>query len=130
MTEITEEKELERNYLPIENYIFDWNMMLYSENENESEIDWNKLIYNDEQLLEFELKKNEKKMKPEFYEYLFKKSNERSEMEKFYLRESGFDIYDYDSEESDAVIKEEERIKRFIIKPNFEEEPSVSLSGR
>ena len=65
-------------------------------------------------------------MKPEFYEYLFKRASERTEMEKFYLRQSGFDAYDNDSDED----VEEEKIKRFIVKPKFEEEPSISLSGR
>jgi len=121
MTEINEENqniikekeegefELEKNYLPVTNYKFDWNMMLYGEDEEESVIDWNKLIYGEDQLLEFDLKKNERLMRPEFYEYMFKRASERSEIEKFYLKQSGFG-----EDESDEDV-EETKIKRFII---------------
>lgn len=124
MTEINEENqniikekeegefELERKYLPVENYKFDWNMMLYGEEEEESVIDWNKLIYGEDQLLEFDLKKNENLMRPEFYEYMFKKASERTEVEKFYLKQSGFCAYENESDED----LEETKIKRFIVK--------------
>jgi len=120
------EIELERNYLPIENYVFDWNMMLYSEDENKFEIDWNKLVYNEDQLLEFDLKKNEKLMRPEYYQYMFQRASERSEIEKFYLKQSGFCAYENESDED----VEEAKIKRFIVEPRFEEEPCVSLLSR
>ena len=93
------EIELERNYLPIENYKFDWNMMLYGEDEKGFELDWNKLVYNEDQLLDFDLKKNERLMKPEYYEYLFRRASERTEQEKFYLKQSGFCAYENDSDE-------------------------------
>ena len=129
--DIVEEKqdgeiELERKYLPVTNYKFDWNMMLYGEEEEESVIDWNKLIYGEDQLLEFDLKKNEMLMRPEFYEYMFKRASERSEVEKFYLKQSGF--CSESDEEAEEV--EETKIKRFIVKPQFEEEPCVSLLTR
>jgi hypothetical protein len=115
-----EEKQMEepeRHYLPLDNFKFDWSMMLPDqENENDGVLDWNKLIYGPDQCLEFDLKKNEKLMRPEFYGYLFKKASERSEMEKFYLKQSGFCAYEEESDEDmlDA-IREEQKIKRFIV---------------
>ena len=103
--------EPERNYLPIENFCFDWNMMLYGDHEEGFQIDWNKLIYNDEQLLEFKLKKDEKLLRPEHYEYLFKRNSERSEIEKYFLRQSGFCAYDNDSDEEMDVVRE----RRLVI---------------
>lgn len=108
------EIQLERNYLPIENYVFDWNMMIYGEEEKEFEIDWNKLVYNEDQLLEFDLKKNEKLMRPEYYQYMFQRASERSEIEKFYLKQSGFSSFG-DENDSDEDV-EETKIKRFIVK--------------
>lgn len=105
-------EEPERHYLPIENYKFDWSMMLPDAEDEESNIDWNKLIYGADQCLEFDLKKNEKLMRPEYYGYLFQRASERSEMEKFYLRQSGFCAYE---EESDEDVAEEKIIKRFVI---------------
>jgi len=122
------EIELERNYLPIENYVFDWNMMIYGEDENKFEIDWNKLVYNEDQLLEFDLKKNEKLMRPEYYQYMFQRASERTEIEKFYLMQSGFSSFG-DENDSDEDV-EETKIKRFIVEPRFEEEPCVSLLSR
>jgi len=122
------EIELERNYLPIENYVFDWNMMIYGEDKKEFEIDWNKLIYNEDQLLEFDLKKNEKLMRPEYYQYMFQRASERTEIEKFYLMQSGFSSFG-DENDSDEDV-EETKIKRFIVEPRFEEEPCVSLLSR
>jgi hypothetical protein len=91
MLDIKEQEEPERHYLPTTNFLFDWNKMLYGEEEESGiEIDWNKLIYNEEQMIEFDLKKNEKIMRPEHYEYLFKPPSQRSDMEKFFLQQSGF----------------------------------------
>lgn len=122
------EIELERNYLPIENYVFDWNMMLYCDEEKEPVIDWNKLVYNEDQLLEFDLKKNEKLMRPEYYQYMFQRASERSEIEKFYLKQSGFSSFGDENDSNEDV--EETKIKRFIVEPRFEEEPCVSLLSR
>lgn len=106
--------EPERNYLPTENYNFNWNMLLGSAIDDKGDnIDWNKLVYNEEQLLEFDLKKQERLLRPESYDYIFKKASERTELEKFYLRQSGFCAYDEDSDED----CEEQRIKRFVIDP-------------
>ena len=102
--------EPERNYLPIENFKLDWNMMLYGADENGDEIDWNKLVYNDDQLLEFNLQKQEKILRPEYYEYLFKKNSERSELEKYFLRQSGFGAYDDDSDEELEINRVEKRL--------------------
>lgn len=115
--------EPERHYLPAENYHFDWNGLLGSSiDENGDIIDWNKLIYNEEQLLEFDLKKQERALRPESYDYMFKKASERTELEKFYLRQSGFCAYDEDSDED----CEEQRIKRFIIDPISFKEKEVT----
>ena len=112
--------ELERHYLPIENFNFDWNMILYGEDEENEVIDWNKLIYGQDQMLEFDLQKNEKLMRPEFYDYMFRRASERTEIEKFYLKQSGFDAYDDDSQEEIEMQKTveaeaSEKIRRFII---------------
>jgi len=114
--------ELERHYLPATNYNIDWNMLLYGQEEETGfQIDWNKLIYNEDQLLEFELKRQERMLRPEHYEYLFSAPAQRSEMEKFFLSQSGFSI-DEDEEEEE---NENELIKRFVIAPSMQiEDPS------
>ena len=106
--------EPERHYLPIENFNFDWNMILYGEDEENEVIDWNKLIYGQDQMLEFDLQKNEKLMRPEFYDYMFRRASERTEIEKFYLKQSGFDAYDDDSQE-EIEAEASEKIRRFIV---------------
>lgn len=112
--------EPERHYLPIDNFKFNWNMMLYGEDETNCEIDWNKLIYGEDQMLEFDLKKNEKIMRPEYYDYMFRRSTDRTDIEKYFLRQSGFDAYDDDSQEELEAHKEiegeaTEKIRRFVI---------------
>ena len=115
--------ELERHYLPVTNYNLDWNMLLYGQDEETGfEIDWNKLIYNEDQLLEFELKRQERKLRPEFYEYLFSAPAQRSDMEKFFLAQSGFCIEEGEDEEEEI---NDIPIKRFVIDPSLQiEDPS------
>lgn len=126
MLDIKEQEEPERHYLPVTNFHFDWNMMLYSQEQEEGfELDWNKLIYGEDQMLEFDLKKNEKLMRPEHYEYLFKPPSQRTEIEKFFLKQSGFC-----NEEEDADIEELESQEalpiRFVIAPEMHGEETIS----
>jgi tRNA splicing endonuclease len=116
--------EPERHYLPLENYILDWNMLLYGEEEESGfQIDWNKLIYNEEQLLDFSLRQQEKMLRPEHYEYLFSAPAQRSEMEKFFLTQSGFCIDEEEDAEEDEI--NDIPIKRLVIDPALEiEDPS------
>lgn len=110
--------ELERHYLPATNYNIDWNMLLYGQEEETGfQIDWNKLVYNEEQLLEFDLKRQEKLLRPEFYGYLFSAPAQRSEMEKFFLSQSGFSIEEDDVEDDPTDIP----IKRLVIAPPVED---------
>jgi hypothetical protein len=105
--------EPERNYLPVTNFYFDWNMAMYTDEIEEApgfKLDWNKLIYNEEQISQFSLQKEEKMMRPEFYEYLFKKPTHRSDMEKFFLQQSGFCNDDCPDEEQE----DEQIIKRLV----------------
>jgi len=100
--------ELERNYLSIKEQLawkMDWNMLLYSE-EDESgfEIDWNKLIYNEEQLVEFNLQKKEKLVQPDKYEYLFNNPSERTPIEIFYLKQAGYAVEEVECEEDNETI--------------------------
>lgn len=122
MLEIKEQEEPERHYLPMTNWKFDWNMMLYGEDEETGfQLDWNKLIYGEEQMLDFDLKKNEKLMRPEHYEYLFKPPSQRSEMEKFFLKQSGF-CNDEDLEEPEEPEDQGAQGAvpiRFIISPEL-----------
>jgi hypothetical protein len=106
-------QEPERRYIPISQFKIDWSMMLYdSVDEKEETIDWNKMVYGEQQLAQFDLQKSEKTMKPEFYEYLFRKPSERTEQEKYFLGQSGFDAEDDESED-----EEEKLIKRLVIGP-------------
>jgi hypothetical protein len=114
----------ERHYLPLENYILDWNMLLYGEEEETGfQIDWNKLVYNEDQLLEFTLRQQEKMLRPEHYGYLFSAPAQRSEMEKFFLTQSGFCI-DEDVEEEEDEINDIP-IKRLVLDPSLQiEDPA------
>ena len=113
MSELNNDLDLEpeRHYLPTSQFKIDWNMLLYDGvDEKDIVVDSNKLIYGKEQLAQFNLQKSEKAMKPEFYEYLFRKPNERTEQEKYILSQSGFDAEDNDSDN-----EEEKLMKRFVI---------------
>jgi hypothetical protein len=105
--------EPERHYLPIDNFKFDWNMMLYGEDETNNEIDWNKLVYGEDQMLEFDLKKNEKIMRPEYYNYMFRKSSEITDLEKYFLKQSGFE-YELEVHKEIETV-EIEKMRRFVI---------------
>ena len=109
--------ELERHYKPLTSCSIDYNMLFYGQEENGSAIDWNKLIYNEEQLQEFTLRKQEKIFRPEFYEYLFSAPAERTEMEKFFLTQSGFSIDENEDEDEDEEM--EQPIRRFVIDPSL-----------
>ena len=118
--------EPERHYKPLSSCSIDWNMFNYSEPEEAScVVDWNKMVYNDEQLEEFYLRKQEKMFRPEFYEYLFSAPRDKTEMEKFFLIQSGFCI---DEEEDDWNDINDIPIKRLVIDPtlhrNVVEDPS------
>jgi len=109
-------QEPKRHYLNFENFKLDWSMLLPDAEEEENVIDWNKLMYGEDQCLEFDLKKNERLMRPESYDYMFRRASDRTDMEKFFLKQSGFCAYDNDSEEElEEEKKEELKIKRFVI---------------
>lgn len=113
-----ESYEPERNYLSAQDqskWKLDWNMLLYQpEVENGFKIDWNKLVYNDDQMSEFNLQKQEKMIQPDKYEYLFENPTERSAMELYYLKMAGYDIAEFDNQDS-AQNNDEAIIKRLII---------------
>jgi hypothetical protein len=108
--------EPERHYKPLDSFILDWNKLLFVQDDNGVELDWNKLIYNDEQLLELTLKQQERFLRPEHYEFLFSAPSQRTDMEKFFLSQSGFCI----DEEDDFYEGEEEMIKRLVIDPSMQ----------
>jgi hypothetical protein len=106
--------ELERNYLSVKEqatWKMDWNMLLYSE-EDESgfKLDWNKLIYNEEQLEEFNLQRQEKIVQPDKYEYLFENPTHRTPMELFYLKQAGYAVEELECEEDNVTI-----VKKLIV---------------
>ena len=80
----------------------DWNMLLYTEKQDDGfELDWNKLIYNEEQLEEFHLDKLERRVRNDFMESLMKAPCERTAMEIFYLKEAGFTVEEEENKAAD-----------------------------
>lgn len=93
-----------RHYTAVsKNFKLDWNMLLYTPDEDESAVifDWNKLVYDEEQLQEFHLQQKERFVRPNLLEYLTKPIQERTEMERFFLAEAGFSCDD-EKDETDA----------------------------
>jgi hypothetical protein len=82
----------------------DWDMLNYTVAEKPYEMDWNKLIYGNEQMLEFLLNKEEERMPSVYYNYLFKKPKMRGDMEKHFLRERGIEIIDDESDDDETVL--------------------------
>ena len=85
------EFEPEPYSIPNPYFRFDINMLNYStEDDNGFTLDWNKLVYNDDQITDFVKEKNHKDIKPEAYDYLF--NPEPSEWEKAILKEKGVQV--------------------------------------
>jgi hypothetical protein len=110
MSELIVKDDTEKEYLPIRNFKLDLSMMEYGVAEKLYELDWNKLTYGTPQMLDFLLNKEEERLPCRYYNYLFQKPCRRSDMEKHFLKEKGFQIGN--GEESD---EEDELDKRLTI---------------
>ena len=102
--EVNEEvKETERHYLHESQFKLDWSMLLYTPEQEDEDtvIDWNKLVYNEEQYQEFVEKKRRQVFRTEMIDFLYKPFHERTDEEKFFLKEAGYCIY---SEEGDGEL--------------------------
>lgn len=104
-----------RHYTPLTaGFMLDWNKLLYSvEDEEQCPLDWNRLIYNEEQIEEFNRQKKEKLVRPNMFEFMTTLPSERTEMEKFFLKEAGYAIDDEECEndlEYDKLVEERDRL--------------------
>lgn len=104
-----------RHYAPLSTgFMLDWNKLLYSVEEEEGfQLDWNRLIYNEEQIEEFNRQKKEKLVRPNLFEFMTTVPSERTEMEKYFLREAGYamdeELDEYDLE-YDRLVEEREQL--------------------
>ena len=99
---IEPEFEPEPYSVPNPYFKFDINMLNYAiEDDNEFQLDWNKLVYNDDQINNFVKEKNNKIMTIESYDYLF--NPEPSEWEKNILKEKGVIVPEY-REKKDIIL--------------------------
>lgn len=107
MSEMTEIVEYEKEYFSSRNFQLDLSMMDYGVATKSFDLDWNKLRYGNEQMVDFLLNKEEERLPSRYYNYLFKKPRQRSRMEIFYLKEKGVEINDSESsdEEEDPLEK-------------------------
>lgn len=105
-----------RHYTPLTaSFMLDWNKLLYSQEEEDSgcKLDWNRLIYNEEQIEEFNRQKKEKLVRPNMLEFLTAPPCERTEMEKYFLKEAGYDLNEEPDEydlEYDRIVEEREQL--------------------
>ena len=96
---------LDVTWLPNRNFKLDLNMLNYGIAEKTYELDWNRLIYGTDQMLDFLLNKEEERLPCRYYNYLFKSPSRRSNMEQYFLRERGIEIIDDSSDEDDGLDK-------------------------
>lgn len=82
--------EPEKLYLNNSNFKLDLNMLNYvEETSDEYQVDWDKLVYGDDQINQFIVNKQEKVLNPSAYDYLFNPS-ERTPFEKWILAKEGY----------------------------------------
>lgn len=106
MSELIIKDEPEKEYLPCKNFKLDMSLLDYGVAEKAYQMDWNKLVYGNDQMLDFLLNKEEQRLPCRYYNYLFQKPNRRSDMEKHFLKEKGFQIGNGDeSDEDDELDK-------------------------
>lgn len=106
MSELIIKDEPEKEYLPTRNFKLDMSMLDYGVAEKAYKMDWNKLVYGNEQMLDFLLNKEEERLPCRYYNYLFQKPHRRSDMEKHFLKEKGFQIENgHESDEEDELDK-------------------------
>ena len=105
MSEMTEIVEYEKEYFSSRNFQLDLSMMDYGVATKSFDLDWNKLTYGNEQMVDFLLNKEEERLPSRYYNYLFKKPRQRSRMEIFYLKEKGVEILSESSDEEESPLE-------------------------
>ena len=105
MSETTEIVEYEKEYFSSRNFQLDLSMMDYGVATKSFDLDWNKLTYGNEQMVDFLLNKEEERLPSRYYNYLFKKPRQRSRMEIFYLKEKGVEILSESSDEEESPLE-------------------------
>jgi len=83
-------------------------MLNYGIEDKGYKMDWSKLCYGDEQMVEHLLNKVEERMPPRFYNYLFRQPHKRTIQEKFYLKEAGISFNELED------LNDDEPERRFI----------------
>lgn len=101
MSETTEIIAYEKEYFSSRSFQLDLSMMDYGVATKSFDLDWNKLTYGNEQMVDFLLNKEEERLPSRYYNYLFKKPRQRSRMEIFYLKEKGVEINDSESSDEE-----------------------------
>lgn len=105
-----------RCYTPLSaSFMLDWNKLLYCQEEEDSgcKLDWNRLIYSEEEITEFHRQKRERLVRPHMFEYMTAPTSERTEMEKYFLKEAGYDLNEEPDEydlEYDRLVEERDRL--------------------
>ena len=105
MSETTEIVAYEKEYFSSRNFQLDLSMMDYGVATKSFDLDWNKLTYGNEQMVDFLLNKEEERLPSRYYNYLFKKPRQRSRMEIFYLKEKGVEINESESDEEESPLE-------------------------
>jgi hypothetical protein len=106
MSELIIKDEPEKVFLPCRNFQLNMSMLDYGVAEKKFQMDWSKLSYGNEQMLDFLLNKEEQRLPSRYYNYFFQKPSRRSDMEKHFLKEKGFQIENgEESEEGDELDK-------------------------
>lgn len=89
-------------YVSRHDFRLDLEMLNYGIEDKGFKMDWSKLSYGDEQLVEHLLNKVENQMPSKYYNYLFRKPQKRTIQEKFYLKEAGISFDELEDFNCDA----------------------------
>lgn len=83
--------EPERLYTSLQNFNLNYNMLNYAEQNNGFTLDWDRLVYGDDQINKFIINKQEKLLQPAAYNYLFDPTD-KTPFEKWVLEQEGYKL--------------------------------------
>lgn len=97
--------EPERIYKPVSTFNLSLNMLNYAPPDEYTgfQIDWDKMVYGDDQLNQFIINKNEKVLRPDCYGYLFDPT-QKTPFEKWVLEKGGYNVKEICENDIDVPI--------------------------